>query len=150
MISSFKLDVVSVELKIFSNTVQSIQVSGSEGELGIRPYHAPILTTIKPGMVRIFQQNGEREIIYLSGGILEAHRNAVIILADTAIRGHDLDEEHILHAQQQAIETIKKHHNDIDLLKASIELTKALAQLRVIDLIKKENINIKNLSNNHQ
>ncbi|VFP81698.1 F0F1 ATP synthase subunit epsilon [Candidatus Erwinia haradaeae] len=147
MTLGFQLDVVSAELQIFSGIVQSIQVSGSEGELGIRPHHTPILTAIKPGMVQILKKNGKKEIIYLSGGILEVHRNIVMILADSAIRGHDLDEQRVVSAKKEAMEIIKKHDCDSDVLEASIKLTKALAQLRVIDIIKKESIYIKNLTN---
>ncbi|VFP78369.1 ATP synthase epsilon chain [Candidatus Erwinia haradaeae] len=147
MISGFQLDVVSAELQIFSGIVQSIQVSGSEGEMGIRSNHTPILTSIKPGMVQILKKNGAKEIIYLSGGILEVHRNIVMILADSAIRGNNLDEKRVASAKKEAMEIIKQHNCDSDVIEASIKLTKALAQLRVIDLIKKENIYIKNLTN---
>ena len=85
-----QLDVVSAEKQIFSGLVQSLQVSGEAGELGIMPGHAPLLTSIKPGMVRLVKQNGEEEIIFLSGGILEVQPSTVNILADVAIGGGDL------------------------------------------------------------
>ena len=86
---TYHLDVVSAELQMFSGLVEKIQVTGSEGELGIYPGHAPLLTAIKPGMIRIVKQHGHEEFIYLSGGILEVQPGSVTVLADTAIRGQD-------------------------------------------------------------
>lgn len=137
MAMTYHLDVVSAEKKMFSGLVQKIQVTGSEGELGIFPGHAPLLTAIKPGMVRIVKQHGEEEFIYLSGGILEIQPSVVTVLADTAIRGTDLDEERSLEAKRKAEEHIRSSHGDIDYAQASAELAKAIAKLRVIELIKK-------------
>lgn len=134
MAMTFHLDVVSAEQQMFSGTVQSIQVSGSEGELGIRPNHAPLLTAIKPGMVRIVKQHGEEEVIYLSGGVLEVQPGAVTVLADTAIRGSDLDEARALEAKRKAEEHMNSSHGDVDFAMASAELAKAIAKLRVIEL----------------
>lgn len=92
MAMTYHLDVVSAEQQMFSGLVEKIQVTGSEGELGIFPGHAPLLTAIKPGMIRIVKQFGHEEFIYLSGGILEVQPGSVTVLADTAIRGQDLDE----------------------------------------------------------
>lgn len=92
MAMTYHLDVVSAEQQMFSGLVEKIQVTGSEGELGIYPGHAPLLTAIKPGMIRIVKQHGHEEFIYLSGGILEVQPGSVTVLADTAIRGQDLDE----------------------------------------------------------
>ncbi|CAH0248427.1 F0F1 ATP synthase subunit epsilon [Erwinia aphidicola] len=136
MAMTFHLDVVSAEQQMFSGTVQSIQVSGSEGELGIRPNHAPLLTAIKPGMVRIVKQHGEEEVIYLSGGVLEVQPGAVTVLADTAIRGSDLDEARALEAKRKAEEHMNSSHGDVDFAMASAELAKAIAKLRVIELTK--------------
>lgn len=136
MAMTFHLDVVSAEQQMFSGTVQSIQVSGSEGELGIRPNHAPLLTAIKPGMVRIVKQHGEEEVIYLSGGVLEVQPGAVTVLADTAIRGSDLDEARALEAKRKAEEHMNSSHGDVDYAMASAELAKAIAKLRVIELTK--------------
>ncbi|RZH78615.1 ATP synthase F1 subunit epsilon, partial [Staphylococcus aureus] len=77
--------------QLYDGEVKRIQVTGSEGELGIYPQHTPLLTAIKPGMVRVVKTSGEEEVIYLSGGILEVQPTGVIVLADTAIRGRDLD-----------------------------------------------------------
>lgn len=121
---------------MFSGLVEKIQVTGSEGELGIYPGHAPLLTAIKPGMIRIVKQHGHEEFIYLSGGILEVQRQRDR-LADTAIRGQDLDEARALEAKRKAEEHIKSSHGDVDYAQASAELAKAIAKLRVIELTKK-------------
>lgn len=137
MAMTFHLDVVSAELQMFSGLVQSIQVSGTEGELGIRPNHAPLLTAIKPGMVHIVKQQGEEEYIYLSGGVLEVQPGAVTVLADTAIRGTDLDEARAMEAKRKAEEHMNSSHGDVDFATASAELAKAIAKLRVIELTKR-------------
>ena len=108
MAMTYHLDVVSAEQQMFSGLVEKIQVTGSEGELGIYPGHAPLLTAIKPGMIRIVKQHGHEEFIYLSGGILEVQPGSVTVLADTAIRGQDLDEARALEAKRKAEEHIKQ------------------------------------------
>lgn len=134
---TYHLDVVSAEQEMFSGLVQKIQVTGSEGELGIYPGHTPLLTAIKPGMVRIVKQHGEEEYIYLSGGVLEVQPNSVTVLSDTAIRGQDLDEARALESKRKAEEHIRNSHGDVDFAQASAELSKAIAKLRVIELTKK-------------
>lgn len=106
MAMTYHLDVVSAEQQMFSGLVEKIQVTGSEGELGIYPGHAPLLTAIKPGMIRIVKQHGHEEFIYLSGGILEVQPGNVTVLADTAIRGQDLDEARAMEAKRKAEEHI--------------------------------------------
>lgn len=137
MAMTYHLDVVSAEKHLFSGLVQKIQVSGSEGELGIYPGHTPLLTAIKPGMVRIVKQHGEEEIIYLSGGVMEVQSGTTTILADTAIRGTELDEAHAQKAKRKAEEHMSRSHGDVDYAQASAELAKAIAKLRVIELTKK-------------
>lgn len=134
---TYHLDVVSAEKQIFSGLVEKIQVTGSEGELGIFPGHAPLLTAIKPGMVHIVKEHGNEEYIYLSGGILEVQPSTVTVLADTAIRGKDLDEARAMESKRKAEEHINNSHGDIDYAQASADLSKALAKLRVIELTKK-------------
>ncbi|NIG62734.1 MAG: F0F1 ATP synthase subunit epsilon [Serratia symbiotica] len=134
MAMTYHLDVVSAEKQIFSGLVQKIQVTGSEGELGIFPGHAPLLTAIKPGMVHIVNQHGEEEFIYLSGGVLEVQPSVVSVLADTAIRGTDLDEARALEAKYKAEDHIRNSHGDVDYAQASAELARAIAKLRVIEL----------------
>ncbi|WP_241640265.1 F0F1 ATP synthase subunit epsilon [Rosenbergiella epipactidis] len=137
MAKSYHLTVVSAEKEMFSGAVQHIQVSGSEGELGIFHGHTPLLTAIKPGLVRIVKQDNSEEIIYLSGGILEVQPNDVNVMADTAIRGEELDEAQALEAKRQAEESMSKNNTDVDYALASAELAKAIAKLRVIELTKK-------------
>ncbi|MCG7499273.1 F0F1 ATP synthase subunit epsilon [Vibrio sp. Of7-15] len=137
MAMTFHLDVVSAEKKLFSGLVETFQVTGSEGELGIYPGHTPLLTTIIPGMVRIVKQHGHEEIIYLSGGIVEVQPSTATVLADTAIRGEDLDAAKAEEAKRQAEENIRNQHGDIDFAQAASDLAKAIAQLRVIELTKK-------------
>lgn len=137
MATTYHLDVVSAEQRLFSGAVEKIQVTGSEGELGIFPGHTPLLTAIKPGMIRIVKENGQEEFIYLSGGVLEVQPYNVIVLADTAIRGQDLDEARALEAKRQAEENIHGSHGDVDYAQASAELAKAIAKLRVIELTRK-------------
>ncbi|WP_435275360.1 F0F1 ATP synthase subunit epsilon [Psychrobium sp. nBUS_13] len=132
------LDVVSAEEQIFSGRVESLQVSGDAGELGIMPGHAPLLTSIKPGMVRLVKQNGEEEIIFLSGGILEIQPSLVNILADVAIRGGDLDEEAAVEAKRLAEENINNHSGDMDYAEAAKQLANAVAQLRVLEMVRKK------------
>src|SRR5574343_54794 len=107
MAMTVHLDVVSAEEKIFSGLVQSIQVTGSEGELGILPGHIPLLTGIKPGMVRIVKQFGEEHLIYVAGGVLEIQPDGVTVLADVAVRAEDLDEQAALAAQKRAEEAMQ-------------------------------------------
>ncbi|OCG19920.1 F0F1 ATP synthase subunit epsilon [Gilliamella sp. wkB18] len=136
-LTSYQLEVVSAESHLFSGDVQRIRVTGKEGELGIYPGHTPLLTTIKPGMVGIVKADGEEEFIYLSGGILEVQPNIVTILADTAIRGEDLDEARAQEAVRQAQEHINHPSDDMSFAQASAELSKALAKIRVIELTRR-------------
>lgn len=134
---TYHLDVVSAEKQMFFGLVEKIQVTGSEGELGIFPDHAPLLTAIKPGMVRIVKEHGNEEYIYLSGGVLEVQPSTVTVLADAAVRGKDLDEARAMESKHKAEKHINNFHGDIDYAQASAELFKALAKLRVIELTKK-------------
>ncbi len=137
MAMTFHLDIVSAEKSLFSGTVESFMVTGSEGELGIYPGHTPLLSAIKPGMVRLVKQHGHEEIIYVSGGMLEVQPGTATVLADTAIRGEDLDAAKAEEAKRKAEEHIQNQHNDIDFAQAASELAKAMAQLRVIELTRK-------------
>ncbi len=136
-LTSYQLDVVSAESRLFSGDARHIRVTGIEGELGIFPGHTPLLTMIKPGMIHIMKDNGDEEYIYLSGGILEVQPKVVTVLADTAIRGKDLDEARALESKRRAEEHMHNSHSDVDYAQASAELSKAIAKLRVIELTKK-------------
>lgn len=136
-LTSYQLEVVSAESHLFSGDVQRITVTGGEGELGIYPGHTPLLTTIKPGMVGIVKSDGTEEFIYLSGGILEIQPKLVTILADTAIRGEDLDEAKARESVRQAQERINNPNSDTVYAQTSAELSKALAKVRVIELTRR-------------
>ncbi|MFT5161535.1 MAG: F-type H+-transporting ATPase subunit epsilon [Alteromonadaceae bacterium] len=138
MTMTTQLDVVSAEELIFSGRVESIQVSGSEGDLGINPGHAPLLTALKPGMVRIVKQHGEELVIYVAGGILEIQPHKVSVLADSAIRGEDLDASAAEDAKRKAEEHIANPGANFDYAEAASELAKAIAQLKVIQTMRKK------------
>lgn len=135
--ATFDLTVVSAEEKIFNGQVKCIQVTGSEGELGILPGHIPLLTAIKPGIVKLTLENDDDQVIYVSGGFLEVQPNTVTVLADVAIRGENLDEERILNAKKRAEENIIQHHNDGNYEMLSAKLAKELAKLRAYELTEK-------------
>jgi len=139
MVMSVHVDVVSAEESIFSGLAEMVIVPGEMGELGIYPRHAPLLTRIKPGAVRIkvAEQQGEETLIYVSGGILEVQPNVVTVLADTAIRGADLDEARALEAKRAAEEAMKNRTSDIDYAQAQAELIEAIAQLQAIQKLRK-------------
>ncbi|GIU52997.1 MULTISPECIES: F0F1 ATP synthase subunit epsilon [Shewanella] len=132
-----KLDIVSAENSMYSGEVSFLEVSGTEGELGIMPNHAPLLTKIKPGMARMIKQDGSEEVMYLSGGILEVQPDSISVLADVAMRANDIDEQAALEAKQRAEANIANAGADFDYEAATIELAKSLAQLRVVETIKK-------------
>lgn len=132
-----QLDIVSAENNIFSGRVESLQVTGVEGELGILPGHAPLLTMIKPGMARIIKQNGGEEVVYLSGGFLEVQPNSIVVLADVVMRAEDIDEQAALEAKRRAEAHIADAGADFNYDAAMVELAKAMAQLRVVETIKK-------------
>ena len=131
------LDVVSAEEAIFSGLVETVQVTGSEGELGIHPGHAPLITGLIPGMVRVVKQHGEEQLIYVAGGILEVQPGHITVLADTAVRAEDLDEQAAEEAKKRAENNIAQGGGDFDYAEAAIELAEAVAQLRLIKKLRK-------------
>jgi len=133
MTMTVHVDVVSAEALIFSGLAEMVVVPGEMGELGIYPGHTALMTRIKPGSVRIKRPDQEQqELIYVSGGMLEIQPGVVTILADTAIRGGDLDEVRALQAKQDAEEAMKNRTSDIDYAQAQAELVEAIAQLAAI------------------
>jgi F-type H+-transporting ATPase subunit epsilon len=132
-----QLDIVSAEGGIFSGRVSHLQVTGSEGELGIMHGHAPLLSKIKPGMARITKQDGSEEVFYLSGGILEVQSSTVAILADVVLRADDIDEQAAIEAKRRAEANMVDAGPDFNYQAALIEIAKATAQLRVLETIKK-------------
>jgi F-type H+-transporting ATPase subunit epsilon len=138
MAMTVHVDVVSAEASIFSGLAEMIIVPGELGELGIYPRHTALLTRIKPGSVRLKLPNqGEEELIYVSGGMLEIQPDVVTILADTAIRGGDLDEARAMQAKQDAEDAMRNRSSDIDYAQAQAELAEAIAQLAAIKQLRK-------------
>ena len=129
--STIQVDVVSAEAEVFSGQADFVALPGESGELGILPGHMPLITRIKPGTVRI--QNGkDEELVFVAGGILEVQPNLITILADTAIRGQDLDEARALEAKARAEENLKDNASDVDYARAQAELSVAVAQLAAL------------------
>jgi F-type H+-transporting ATPase subunit epsilon len=138
MAMTVHVDVVSAEEQIFSGLAEFVAVPGEMGELGIYPRHTALMTRIKPGSVRIKRPDiEEEELIYVSGGMLEVQPGVVTVLADTAIRGADLDEARALEAKQMAEEALKNRTSDIDYAQAQAELAEAIAQLRAVKQARK-------------
>jgi F-type H+-transporting ATPase subunit epsilon len=122
--------VVSAEESIYSGEAKFVALPGESGELGILPRHTPLITRIKPGAVRIEKADGSgEEFIFVAGGILEVQPHAVTVLADTAVRGHDLDEAKAAEAKAAAEEALKNAKSDIDLAHAQAELATLAAQI---------------------
>ena len=135
--STIQVDVVSAEEEVFSGLAEFVALPGETGELGILPGHTPLITRIRPGAVRI-QTGADEELGFVAGGILEVQPNHVTILADTAIRGHDLDEARALEAKQRAEEDLKDKASDIDYARAQSELSVAVAQLAALEKLRKK------------
>ncbi|MDE2056740.1 MAG: F0F1 ATP synthase subunit epsilon [Betaproteobacteria bacterium] len=132
------VDVVSAEEHIFSGEAEFIVLPGEMGELGIYPRHTPLITRIRPGSVRIrVAGRDDEELVFVSGGILEVQPDVVTVLADTAIRGHDLDEAKALEAKRLAEESLVEKSASLDYAKASAELATAVAQLAAIQKLRK-------------
>ncbi|MFT5691304.1 MAG: F-type H+-transporting ATPase subunit epsilon [Oceanicoccus sp.] len=138
MAMTIHCDIVSAEQEIFAGLVEMIVATGTLGDLGISYGHAPLLTSLEPGPIRIKKQNGEEEVYYLSGGYLEVQPGIVSVLADTAIRADDIDEASALAAQKDAEHALVNQTGDFDYGRASAQLAAATAQLRTIQAIRKK------------
>jgi F-type H+-transporting ATPase subunit epsilon len=139
MANTIHVDVVSAEESIFSGEAKFVSLPGEVGELGILPRHTPLITRIKPGTVRIERADGgEDEFVFVAGGILEVQPHSVTVLADTAIRGHDLDEAKALEAKQRAEDAMKNAKSDIDIAKAQSEFATMAAQISAISKLRKK------------
>ena len=133
MANTIHVDVVSAEEQIFSGEAEFVALPGEAGELGIYPMHTPLITRIRPGAVRItVPGRSEEEFVFVAGGILEVQPKGVTVLADTAIRGADLDEAKAQEAKRQAEELMLNKESAIDYAKAQAELAAAIAQLAAI------------------
>ena len=136
--SSIQVDVVSAEESIFSGKAKFVALPGESGELGILPRHAPLLTRIRPGAVRLkIPDRDDFEMVYVSGGILEVQPTLITLLADTAIRAKDLDEAEAIKARQHAEDVLKNRSADVSYASAEAELAQALAQLQAIKKLRK-------------
>lgn len=136
--STIHVDVVSAESSIFSGEAKFVALPGETGELGILPKHTPLITRIKPGAVRIEKADGSEEFVFVAGGILEVQPNVVTVLADTAIRGKDLDEAKAEEARKRAEEALRNKDAAIDYAAAQAELASAVAQLAAIRKLRKK------------
>ena len=133
MAHTIHVDVVSAEESIYSGEAEFVALPGEVGELGIYPRHTPLITRIRPGAVRIKPAGGgEEELIFVAGGILEVQPNVVTVLADTAIRGHDLDEAKATEALKRAEEAMHDRTGKMEYAKAASELAEAAAQIAAI------------------
>jgi len=130
--SNIHVDVVSAEQSIFAGEAKFVALPGESGELGILPGHTPLITRIRPGAVRIEKADGEEEFVFVAGGILEIQPNKVTVLADTAIRGHDLDEAKANEAKKAAEEAMQNRGTEFDMALAQSEFAMAAAQLAAI------------------
>lgn len=130
-------DIVSAEKQIFSGLIESLTATAFEGELGVQYGHAPLLTPLKPGPLRLLMQNGEEELVFISGGYLEVQPHLVTVLADTAIRADDIDEAAAMQAKDNALKTLTNQSGEMDFSKASSELAAAAAQLLTIEKLRK-------------
>jgi len=139
MATTMRVDVVSAEESIYSGEAEFVVLPGVVGELGIYPKHTPLLTQIKPGAVRVKVPNQEEEtLVFVQGGFLEVQPNVVTVLADTAIRAHDLDEVKALEAKQRAEDAMRSKLSAEEIAKAQAEISAAAAQLQAIQRLRRK------------
>lgn len=134
---TIRCDIVSAEAEIFHGDVTMVVATGEEGELGIAPRHAPLITRLKAGPVEVVRADGERESFFVSGGILEVQPQVVTVLADTASRAADLDEAAALEAKKQAEEALANRGEALEVAQAQAKLAEALAQLQALERMRK-------------
>lgn len=137
MATTIQVDIVSAEGEIFSGPATMVFAPAVMGEIGIAPRHAPLLTTLKPGEVRVQTPDGVEQFFYVGGGALEVQPHLVTVLADTALRAKDIDEAAALAAKQRAEEALKDKVDQIEVAEAQAELARAAAQLKAIERLRK-------------
>ncbi|HWS40059.1 MAG TPA: F0F1 ATP synthase subunit epsilon [Arenimonas sp.] len=137
MTSTIRCDIVSAEQDIFSGSVKMVVVTGEMGELGIAPKHAPLITRIKPGFVRITLENNEHIEFYVSGGILEVQPQLVSVLADTAVRAAELDSAKAQYAKEEAERILANRSEVMEIAEAQTKLAEAMAQLQALERLRK-------------
>jgi F-type H+-transporting ATPase subunit epsilon len=135
--TTIRCDIVSAESEIFHGTAKMIIATGEMGELGIAPRHAPLITRLKPGQVRVISENDEEQFFYVSGGILEVQPQVVTILADTVIRAKDLDEAAAVRAKDHAERLLANRGDAVEIAQAQAELAQAIAQIQAIERLRK-------------
>jgi len=135
--ATIHVDIVSAEGEIFSGEAAMVFAPAVMGEMGIAPRHAPLLTTLKPGEVRVQLPSGEELLFFVGGGALEIQPHVVTVLADTALRAKDIDEAAALQAKQRAEEALKDRGSQIELAEAQAELARAVAQLKALEKLRK-------------
>ncbi len=138
MANTIHCDIVSAEAEIFSGEATMVVVSGEQGELGIAPRHAPLLTRIKPGQVRIKLPDGEEDFYYVSGGLLEVQPHVVTVLADTAARASDLDEAAAVKAKEEAERALADRTAGMEIAEAQAQLAEAVAQLAALERLRRK------------
>jgi len=137
MTSTIRCDIVSAEQEIFHGVVEMVIATGEMGELGIAPRHAPLITRLKPGHVRVILPGGEEQAFYVSGGILEVQPQVVTILTDTALRADDIDEAAAKAAKDEAERAIANRGEGMELAEAQTRLAEAMAQLQALERLRK-------------
>lgn len=137
MAMTIHVDIVSAEEEIFSGTAEMVFAPAEMGEVGIAPRHAPMITRLKPGEVRVQTSAADEQFFYVSGGMLEVQPHVVTVLADTAMRAKDLDEAAAIEAKKRAEEALADKKSDFDYARAQAELAEAAAQLRAIEKLRK-------------
>jgi F-type H+-transporting ATPase subunit epsilon len=138
MVTTVQCDIVSADESLFSGSVQMVVATGSLGEMGIMPGHAPLLSDLRPGPVRLVKDGGDVEVYYLSGGYVEVQPNSIAILADTAVRAGDIDEAAAAEAVKSAEQAIANQSGEIEYSKAASMLAEATAQLRTVQTLRKK------------
>ena len=130
-------DIVSAEQQIYSGLIESLTATGAEGELGVQYGHAPLLTPLMSGPIKLVKQGGEEELVFLSGGYLEVQPHLITVLADSAVRAQDIDEAAAKQAKDAALQALLNQSGEFDYSKASSELAEAAAQLRTLEKLRK-------------
>lgn len=130
--ATLQCNVVSAKETIYTGEISMLVATGVEGEVGVLPGHIPFITLLKPGTMHIKTGNGNDEMVYISGGVLEVQPNIVTVLADSAVRANDLDEVRIAEARRHAEETLKNQKADMDTSAAMAALAESIAQLQTL------------------
>ncbi|MGY6587687.1 MAG: F0F1 ATP synthase subunit epsilon [Wenzhouxiangella sp.] len=138
MASTIHCDIVSAEAEIFSGDAKMVIVPGEQGDLGIAPRHAPLLTRLRPGQVRVIRPDGEEEFYYISGGMLEIQPHVVSVLSDTAQRAGDLDEAAAVKAKEEAEKALADRSAGMEVAQAQAQLAQAMAQLAALERFRKQ------------